>query len=355
MEAPPFSLRPMRRHAAIFCALLAAWLLLPSCGLRKKNELHVERAFKVGAEPEFLALSSDETTLAVACTRSNDVWVLDLAGGSPSKRIDTGPQPAGMLLDVSARRVLVAESGADTLAQISLEEGRVTRRFKVLPEPVRLQLLQDPGAAAGAGAQRILVTSLNVMGFGVFRGSSLRAEKMVMLEGFVEKLLPSKDGKELFAVTRDNAAFARVRLADLSPQWSLRVKGSPVDLALSQDGQFAWVAGAGNFFDQTEGDRLPDPGGLSLIRLSDSRVVDSSTLCPGVKAMLLSRSGAYLYVLCQEEDELQVFDSRDLIMKASLGIHGSPGAMALSADGARLYVAQRDLKQVLAVATGAWR
>jgi DNA-binding beta-propeller fold protein YncE len=333
-------------------ALMAACLVLPSCGLRNKNELRVERTFRVGAEPEFLALSDDEKTLAVACGRSNDVWVLDLKGAEAPKRIDTGAQPAGMLLDSRARRILVAESGSDTLAQISMEEGRVTRRFKVLPGPADLQPIPGHG---GAAQERTLVTSLDVKGFGVFRGSSLRAEKTVLLEGFVERLLPSKDGKELLAVTRDTGAFVRVRMADLSPRWSLRVKGTPVDLALSADGKFAWVAGAGRYFDPTEEERAPEPGGLSLVRLKDSRLVDSSALCPGVKSLTLSHSGSFLYALCLEEDELQVFDSRTLELKARLEVHGSPCAAVLSADGARLYVAQRDLKQVLAVATGAWK
>jgi DNA-binding beta-propeller fold protein YncE len=295
-------------------------------------------------------LSPDGKFLAVACQRSRDIWLLDLnakvtASGPQAleerlaARVDTGPVPVDLLFEEGGRRLLVTESDNDSVDQVSLEQGRITRRFKVLPEPGRLEPLPGPGT-------RILISSTTVTGFGVFRGASLRPEKNVILEGLVSRMLPSKDFREILAVTHDSGAFVRVRLADLSPQWSLAVKGSPVDLALSPDGRFAWVAGAGKIFDQTQGEKAPEPGALSCVRLQDSRVVNAVELCPGACALEISRSGKYLYVLCGDEGLLEVYDSSSLALKDSMPLHGDPDGLLLSSDGSSLFVAQADLKQV---------
>lgn len=320
----------------------AALLLIAACSAQ--GPLRIERVLKVGAQPEGLRLSPDGSKLGVACSRSNDVWIFDLAGG-PLLRVDTGLQPADLLFEPDGGRVLVSESGSDTVAQVSLAQKRVTRRFKVLPEPARLEFF---------GPDRILVTSLSLPGAGVFRGPGMRAEKTLVLEGFVERILPSADGKELFAATRESGAFVRIRSADLNPQLSVLVGAAPVDLALDRQGAFAWVAGEGKF-DPFDEESEPLPGSLTCVRLSDGRAVDSVPLCPGARAMALSGSGRYLYVLCGEESEMQVFSASSLDLQGSLTLHGDPTALAVSADGKRIYVAQRDLKQVAVVLAGKWR
>ncbi len=342
MESAPAT--PLKR--ALSVPLLGAaglLLLLASCG--KPGALRVERILKVGAMPEALRLSPDGAVLAVACARSNDVWIFRLAGGE-ALRVDTGLQPADLLFSAEGGRLLVSESGADSVAQISLAQKRVTRRFKVLPEPARLESF---------GSDRILVTSLSLPGAGVFRGPGMRPEKTLALEGFVERILPSRDGKQLYAVTRENGAFVSIRAADLYPQLSVLVGGSPVDLALDPGGAFAWVAGEGKFFDYEEEEAEPEPGALTCVRLLDGRAVDSAPLCAGARAMAISPSGRYLHVLCGEESEMQVFDSASLAMLARVTLHGDPTALAVSPDGRRVFVAQRDLKQVSVVRMGSLR
>ncbi len=312
----------------------------------------VERTFKVGAQPMALALSPDGRRLAVSCARSNDVWVLDLAGG-PSRRIDTGAGPAGLFFDAALDRLLVAEGQGQGVSQVMIDEKRVTRRFKVLASPQRLQRFDCLGDAAEN--ERYLVTGLDYPGAGIYRGTNFRQEKTIMLEGPVAGLSPSVDGKDLFAITRDPSSMVRIRVADLSPQVSLKVSGTPVDFVFSKDGRFAWVAGRGHTFDQSSEERAPEPGVLSLVRLKDFRVVDFAPLSAGVRALAISRSGKYLYALCDEEGEVQVLDAFSSKIRARLPLHGSPVAMILSDDGRRLYVAHRDLKQVSEIRLGAWR
>lgn len=318
------------------------FILCASCGPSKS--LKVERILRCGGQPEGLALSKDGKELAVACSRSGELWIFNLAGGA-SRSVDTDALPSdAVFMD---GRLLVCESGADTVAQVALAQGRVTRRFKVLPEPARLQEHPD--------GQRLLVTSLSLEGFGSFRGAALRPEKIVKMEGHVERLLPSPDGKEILAVTSGTSSFARIRASDLSAQVSLLVKGSPVDLAVSHEGDFAWVAAEGEFYAGEEEEREPDPGWLSEVRLSDSRVSEEAAICPGARALALGATGRFLYLLCGEESELQVYESKTLKWKESLALPGDPTAIALSKDGRQAYVAQRDLNQVAVISLGAWR
>jgi hypothetical protein len=334
------------RGAPFFhCVGLA--LLLLSCS--KPGILKVESTLRCGAQPEGMALSPEGTRLAVACQRSNDVWIFNLNSLEES-RIDTLPAPLDVLFEPDGKKLLVSESGADSVAQISLSEMRITRRFKVLGEPLRMTRLED--------GSRMLVSSLSETGVGVFRLPGLRTEKTLPMEGYAERVLQSRDGHEILAVTRDNPAFVRFRLNDLSQQLSVLVKGSPVDLALSQDGKFAWVAGEGKFFeesDESEEGKEPDPGAITCIRLADGRAVDWAPICAAVRSLIISRSGKYLYAVCGEEGELQVIDTQDFRILDRLSLPGDPAEILSSRDGQRLYIAQRDLKQISVVLSGPWK
>jgi DNA-binding beta-propeller fold protein YncE len=326
----------------LLCILV---LILGPLACSRQGDLRVLRTLRVGAQPEGLALSPDGRLLAVACQRSNDVWITALAGGVPF-RIDTGPAPQDLMFSPDGTKLLVAESGGESVAQVSLSERRVTRRFKVQPQPLRME------AVPGGG--RMLVTSLTETGVGVYGMPGFRAEKSIPLEGLAERVLSSPDGKELLAVTRESPAFVRIRMADLSHQSSLLVKGSPVDLALSPEGDFAWVAGEGKFFDQeTEGEA--SPGWLSCIRLSDNRLVDFAPICSAVRSVAAAPSGRWLYAVCGEEGELLVVDAGNLAVKARLSLPGDPAELHLSKNGSELYVAQRDLKQISIIGLGRWK
>ncbi len=158
----------MGRFGKIGAACAGLVLALAACA--KKGGLSLEKAYKVGAEPEYLALSDDGEKLAVSCSRSNDVWILDLGSGQPL-RIDTEPRPAGLRFDAEAGKILVAESDGENLAQISLDQARVTRRFKVLAQPERFQPLPFSGGA------RTLVTSLTTAGTSGFSAAAASGRK----------------------------------------------------------------------------------------------------------------------------------------------------------------------------------
>jgi DNA-binding beta-propeller fold protein YncE len=330
--------------APFFISAALGLLLLASCA--KTGKLSVESTLRTGAGPLGAALSPDGTMLAVACGRSNDVWIHNLKS-LETARVDTLPEPQDVLFDADGKKLLVSESGGDSVAQITLSEMRVTRRFKVLAQPALMTRLAD-------GAH-VLVSSLSLSGAGVFRLPGMRTEKMLGMEGSAQRLMQSRDGKELYAVTQDGAAFVRFRLADLSQQLSVLVRGNPVDLALSADGQFAWVAGEGKFFDQGEEGQEPEPGAITCVRLSDGRAVDWAPACAAIRAITLSQSGRWLFAACGEEGELQVIDVNSFEVKARLSLPGDPFEILVSPDGKRLYVTQSDLKQVSVVLTGPWQ
>jgi DNA-binding beta-propeller fold protein YncE len=340
----------MRRRGApqgapFFHALcLIACLGLTACSRHEKFE--VLGVLRTGAFPSGMALSPDGSAMAVACQRSNDVWIVPLDGAAAS-HVDTLPLPQDVIYSPDWTKVLVSESGGDSIAQLSLDEMRVTRRFKVLGQPSRLQAFQDQS--------RLLISSLSETGVGVFRLPRLRNEKMLSMDGFCQRILESADGKALYAVTRDSPAFLSFRVADLSEQISVLVKGSPVDLALDPEGNFAWVAGAGNYFEQEDGSEASNPGAITCIRLSDMRAVDSGDTCAAIRALLLSKSGRWIFAACGEEGELRVLNSQNFEEVAKLPLAGNPSELLLSPDGSRIYVAQTDLKRISIVSCGPWQ
>src|SRR4029079_13774820 len=127
---------------------------------RRVEGLKVESTLRTGAQPEGLALSHDGGTLAVARQRKHDVWIHNLKSLEVG-RVDTLPGPEDLLFEPDGKKLLVTESGADSVAQVSLAEMRVTRRFKVLGQPLRMTRLKD--------GLHMIVSSLSQTGAGVFR------------------------------------------------------------------------------------------------------------------------------------------------------------------------------------------
>src|SRR4051812_24491340 len=81
------------RSASMAAAgLLVSCWLMPGCQASRVPRL--AESWRTGALPQGLALSDDESQLAVACSGSNDVWLYDLLSANhASRRFDVEKNP----------------------------------------------------------------------------------------------------------------------------------------------------------------------------------------------------------------------------------------------------------------------
>ncbi len=320
-------------------------------GCKTKPGLELETTWKTGSSASSLRVSPDGRYLALTCPRAGEVWIHDTRDGEAHTALSgSGPRDVAF---AGQGKLWVAESGRDSVSVMSLADGRVVRRYRSVAGPALIERL---------GNDRVAVAGLSATSLAVYRSSDFRMEKAVELKGRPRAMALSHDGQRVLVALDDSeggtgGSLRSFRSSDLDDEWGSLVKGRPVGLAESSERGLIWVAGAGTYFEEasaeTERDSLP--GSLNVIRLPDGVAVDSAELCPDARALQLSASGRYLYVLCGEEGYLAVVDAQVGRVLAQQSLAGDPALLALAPDGRRLYVVQRDLRQISVFRTGDWR
>lgn len=403
---PAFARQTLRRPARgleaggrRFAALLLFLALAVGC--HRATAPAVLAKLRIGLGADSLSLSPDGSLAAVACRRSNDVWVLRLPGGELASRLDTLPKPRAVQFHPSGDSYFVAE-GLSTVAQVRLSDLRVARRFRPRWRVTRLVL--------GPSGDRLFGGHAGVPLLGLYRLKDMHLETSIAVGGEVMEVA-FRNGEAL-VLTRQADGLIELSLTDMSVRAAALAGPDPRAMALSGDRSIAWVAchgrageavnlslptptpdsGAlsplsGTALDQADdsdsdvdagdadadatdsGDDSDDDdqaydeaelhrfdgGGLACIRLGDVRRVDYLEVPGGPVALQLSPSGGEVAVAC-EDGQLRFVDLADRRVDQSLDLGGRPGAMAADPDGKDLLVALADEKALLRIRPGAdWR
>jgi DNA-binding beta-propeller fold protein YncE len=365
--------------------------LLASC--TRVGAPQVTARLRIGLGASALALSPDGRTLAVACKRSNDVWILDMAKGVGLDRVDTGARPRALLFHREKPDFYVAEglSPNASVALINLADQRVARRFK--PQGLVSRWLALPGL------DRILTARLGEPLLGVYRLKDWHLVKSIPVGGEVTAL--AKDEDAWWAATRQADSLARLSPRDLSLQAVALAGPEPRGLALDTRLGRAYVAcqgrvgeaaplmlpspeptsevlsplsdSAGTEEDEdaalspsAEGDDGDDEeaglsttasvdrfagGGIAVFSLQDTRRLDYIEVPGGPTHVELSPDGQHLALACAD-GQLRVFDLGERKVGQILRLGGVPGAMMASPDRQELWIALSDAKQLLRVKPG---
>ncbi len=85
----------------------------------------------VGKGPEGMAYDRDRHRVYVACSRSNDVAVVDLAAGVTRARVETGAGPIPVVYDAGRDLIFVAGARSDTITVIDVEVLDVVAQIAV--------------------------------------------------------------------------------------------------------------------------------------------------------------------------------------------------------------------------------
>lgn len=391
LPAAPLNSRPQPRTArrGRLGAALLLFAALAGCG--RGQAPVVAATWRVGLGAASLATDGDARLLAVACARSNDVWVLDLADGALRHRIDTLPRPRTVLFHPERAAFFVAE-GLSSVAQVRLEDERVARRFR--PRSRVSRLIFEPVTGRLFAAHQASPT------LGVYRLRDMHLETSLAVGGEIVDL--DFDGREAWLATRQADALVRLTLADLSVKAAVLAGPDPRDLDLRPDQDRALLAchgrrgeaaplalptpvpspdalallgqpgqaavesaeteggGEGPGSDgETETEDGPEPplssawdgGGLAVFRLSDVRRLDYLELPGGPVAALADASARRAAVACSD-GKLRIVDLRKRRVTGELALGGRPSALLRHPDGVHLLVALGNKKSLLLVHPG---
>ncbi len=94
-------------------------------------------------DPVDLAVTPDGKTLAVACSGTDSLLLVDLPGGPVRREVAVGHRPWAVTLDRAGTTAYVALRDDDAVAVVDLASGTVTRRLAVGPGPLDVALDRD--------------------------------------------------------------------------------------------------------------------------------------------------------------------------------------------------------------------
>jgi DNA-binding beta-propeller fold protein YncE/mono/diheme cytochrome c family protein len=92
--------------------------------------------------PYAVAYSADSTLLAVTDATAGELVLLDARAGTSLRSVKLRGQPRGLAWS-GAGRVLVAEYGAGTLAEVNASDGAILRRLETGPKPTDVVVAAD--------------------------------------------------------------------------------------------------------------------------------------------------------------------------------------------------------------------
>jgi hypothetical protein len=374
--------------------LFLAWAALAGCGASGAPVIHSRLRIGLGATA--MALGPDQSTLAIACHRSNDVWFLDMdQKGADLGRIDTGSRPRALLFNGDKPSFFVAEgvSPNASVALIKRSDQRVARRYQ--PRGLLSHWLELHAE------NRLLAARLGEPLLAVYRLKDWHLVKAVPVGGEVTALAADKD--HWWATTRQADSLARLSPRDLSLQAVALAGPEPRGLVLDSGQGLAYVACQGRLGEavplalpsptppdsglspltpSAESDDIeagentdatdnsadeedaadesvsaqagPDRfagGGLAVFRLDDTRRLDYAEVPGGPTYLALSKDGLRVALACAD-GQLRIFDLAARKVVYTLRLGGVPGAMLLSPNGRQLWVALNNVKQLVVVDPG---
>lgn len=378
----------MAQGGRLWAALLL-FLALGGCG--GKGAPSLDGSWRIGMGASDLSLSPGRSELAVACARSNDVWVLAVKDGALLHRIDTLPRPRAVMFHPEREAFYVAE-GLSSVAQVRLEDERVARRFRPRSKVSRM--------AFEASSGRIFAGHQGLPTLGIYRLRDMHLEAGLALGGELTDL--AFLGREAWLCTRQADSLVRLSLTDLSIKAAILAGPDPRRLALAPGADRALVACHGRFGEaaplalptpiptydglsnlqgvsdaaEAQDEEGPDAaagaseepaedpsealtsrpsswdgGGLAVFRLSDARRLDYLELPGGPIAVIANGDATRAAVAC-EDGKLRIVDLLRRKVLHALDLGGRPGAMILSPDGSHFWVALADQKSLLKVLPG---
>ncbi len=339
--------------------------------------------------PVELAVSSDGGTLYVVCERTDELAVIDARSGSVTRRIPVGRVPKGIALSPDGRRAYVVNSWSDDVSEIDLASFKVARTLRAGFEPT--SVITDRQGAFLYTANRI-GNDVSVIDL----ASGAETKRLLAGRG-ASYLALSPDGSRIYSthiypnLTKFRTPLqSEVTVIDTARQmvverYGLANAAGIFHVALSRDGRLGiaaqlrpknlvplahiehgWVIGntisvfgadAGELIqlpiDELERYFTP-PFGVAIAP-DKSAVYISTTGSDSVTVIDVARLLKFIRSLTPAQRKVVANDlsasANYVASRIAVGL--APKGLALSPDGSRLYVANRNDDTISVVDTAA--
>jgi YVTN family beta-propeller protein len=263
--------------------------------------LKVMAEVKVGDDPRTAAFTRDGAFLLVANRGSGSVSVVDVAAARPVAEIPVGALPYGIV--AGGQQAFVSLSAPGQVAVIDLAARAVARTLAVEPFPSGLALTGDETTLYVTHLYSGRVTPVDLLTFAPKQAISTGADSNLS-----QFIVLSPDGSRAYLPqTRSNAANL-----NLAYNTTVLPVVNVLDLAAAQEPSFS------SQIDLAAADPLT---GMNL-----------------PFAAVVGPDGGALYVANAGSDDVSVIDLAAGRVVARLSVGRHPRGIALSADGARLFV-----------------
>jgi YVTN family beta-propeller protein len=169
----------------------------------------------------------------------------------------------------------------------------------------------------------------------------------VGVSGYVADLAVSADGATVHAVATTNSKVFVIDAATRTLTGTFAAGGAyPYDIEISRDGATLWSSNTA-------------ANTVTAIDIASGAIAARIPVGKGPQAMALSPDGARLYVACSDDDRVDVIDTTTRTLADTFDLtgdpdglrHGNVNGLTLSPDGTRLYVTAAGMNRVDVVDT----
>ncbi|MGC9223113.1 MAG: YncE family protein [Terracidiphilus sp.] len=298
--------------------------------------VRLDRELTVGRHPVAVAASPTRNEIYVvnqgAPDTNGSISVIDAERNAVVATIPVHRQPVSIDVDADGARAYVANSGSNSVSVIDLKARRELAQYGVGEGPVAACIAPDGKTLVVANQQAGSVTMMdpgNGHARAVFADCP-GATSPVILPDSSKAFVACSAGHQVMAIALAHAATKQ----DAGPAQPDRLEAlmdvgrAPVDLALKPDGGEVFASNS-----------LSDS--LSEIYNTTDEVGDTYMIGADPVRGLVSRDNALVYVANLHSQEVTVYSIDDGRLVGAIHVGDGPDAMAFSAAGHLLFVADR--------------
>ena len=304
--------------------------------------VRVDRELPVGHNPVAVAASPTHNEIYVvnsgAAGANGSISVIDAEHNTVIATIPVHRQPVSIDLNSAGTLAYVANSGSNSISVIDLDARRELAQVPAGDQPVAARLAPDGKTLVVAdqgGNSAAIIDASTGHPRATFAGCP-GASEVVILPDSSKAFVPCSTGHQVMVVA---LAQANARPAQPDRLEALMDVGhAPVDLALKPDGGEIFVSNS-----------LSDS--VSEIYNTTDEVGDTYMIGNNPVRGIVSRDNSLLYVANLHSQELTVYSIDDGKRIGSVSVGDSPSAMAFSAAGHLLFVADQRSGDVAVVRT----
>lgn len=249
-----------------------------------------------------------------AMNSAGEVWAIDTASHAVVAKIPVGKHPAHVVLTPDGRFAYVTNGGENTVSVVETEARRVTATIPVGAYPHGIRISPDGREAYVANLKGGTVSVIDLReGKEV---AQIPVGKGPAQTGF------APDGRLAFVSLSQENKVALIDPAARKVLKKIPVGTVPIQVYPTPDGRTLLVANQGT---------KQRPGNtVSVIDLTDNKVVSTVRTGPGAHGVVVDRAGRYAYVSNIYENSVSVLDVKSAKVVASVRVGAGPNGISVT-------------------------